>query len=176
MTGGRGGRGRNLFGGEGQLSSSCLGGGAAGETRSPSFCYLGQTSCLFCGAGGAMPTCSVCPIRPGGCGGVGSEMGLEPGAADNYGGGGTGTFGGGSGGGGGYSRKTVRLSSMEEIPIKVGRRGIPSAKPAGDGVVVVGWGARLEDLIHGLERRNLCKPFTYKLEDESAINFPDKCF
>ncbi|RUS83346.1 hypothetical protein EGW08_008893, partial [Elysia chlorotica] len=61
--GGLGGEARNLFGGKGQSSADCLGGGAAGETRSSKLCQHGSTSCPFCGAGGALPTCSMCPLR-----------------------------------------------------------------------------------------------------------------
>lgn len=66
-TGGRGGFGTVFFGGQGQMSSSCLGGGAAGETELSSNCSLGSATCPFCGAGGATPACSLCQHRTGGC-------------------------------------------------------------------------------------------------------------
>lgn len=166
-----------FFGGNGSLSSSCLGGGAAGETHPPKPCQLGQSTCLFCGAGGVMPSCSVCRFRSGGCGGAGSEPGQVPGSADNYGGGGTGLFGGGGGGGGGFTRNLIQVTPRELIPVTVGKAGAPSAKPAGDGVVVVGWGDRLERLVDAKKVSEFtCKPFTYSLADDEVVEkFKQKC-
>ena len=166
-TGGRGGKARNLYGGRGQSSAKCLGGGAAGETTPSKACQLGSTSCPFCGVGGALPNCLECGLRKGGCGGSGSIMGAESGAADSYGGGATGSFGGAGGGGGGFSRKTIRVVPQEVIGVTVGAAGTPSARPAGAGVVVVGWGARLESLVDKLSLKTPCKPFTRGL--------PEKC-
>ena len=67
--------------------------------------------------------------------------------ADPYGGGATGWSGGGGGGGGGYSRRIVDVTPGEVIPVIVGRGGRPSVGRPGDGVVVVTWGARLEDVL-----------------------------
>ena len=103
----------------------------------------------------------MCPLRKGGCGGGGSLEGAGPGGADNFGGGATGTFGGAGGGGGGFSRKSVRVLPQEMIPVTVGTAGSPSARPAGAGVVVVGWGARLESLVEGLSLKTPCKPFRH---------------
>ncbi|GFO47912.1 low-density lipoprotein receptor-related protein 5 [Plakobranchus ocellatus] len=164
--GGLGGKGRTLFGGQGRLSSECLGGGAAGETTPSKLCQHGSTLCPFCGAGGALPACSFCQLRKGGCGGGASKVGREPGAADDFGGGATGISGGGGGGGGAFSRKVVRVSPQEQIPVTVGKAGSPSAKPAAGGVVVVGWGARLESLVEALKRKTPCKPFTHSKEKE----------
>ncbi|XP_055887136.1 prolow-density lipoprotein receptor-related protein 1-like isoform X1 [Biomphalaria glabrata] len=170
--GGKGGVGKTLFGGDGLLSYNCQGGGAAGQTEPADVCKLSQTSCLFCGAGGAMIKCSNCFSRRGGCGGVGSQKGPEEGAADNYGGGATGLFGGGSGGGGGYSRGLIKVFPQQQIHIKVGLGGTPSARAAGDGIVVVGWGSRLEKLIDKAWKKSTgpCKSIIYK----SYISF-DKC-
>lgn len=172
FKGGKGGVGKTLFGGDGLLSYNCQGGGAAGQTEPADVCKLSQTSCLFCGAGGAMIKCSNCFSRRGGCGGVGSQKGPEEGAADNYGGGATGLFGGGSGGGGGYSRGLIKVFPQQQIHIKVGLGGTPSARAAGDGIVVVGWGSRLEKLIDKAWKKSTgpCKSIIYK----SYISF-DKC-
>ena len=66
VTGGRGGFGTVYFGGAGEISSRCLGGGAAGQTTWSGDCRLGSTRCPFCGAGGAPTRCSLCRHREGG--------------------------------------------------------------------------------------------------------------
>ena len=168
--GGAGGRGRTLWGGDGNPRHSlsggptCLGGGPAGQTISSSiFCCLSSTSCLYCGTGGAKPDTSSCDKgRVGGCGGRGSQRGEEAGAGYKYGGGATGVNNGGGGGGGGFSRKLVRVSPRQKISVKVGHGGHPSAVSAAGGVVVVGWGDRLDNLLDmvGTSERQ-CQAFAY---------------
>ncbi|KAK7492407.1 hypothetical protein BaRGS_00016280 [Batillaria attramentaria] len=145
-SGGRGGFGTVYFGGPGKRSSSCLGGGAAGETMRSENCYLGSTRCPFCGAGAAPPGCSLCHERRGGCsGGWALASGVLN--ADQFGGGATGWSGGGGGGGGGYSRRYVDVMPGEVIRVEVGRGGWSAVGRAGEGVVVVAWGGRLEDVL-----------------------------
>ncbi|PVD27565.1 hypothetical protein C0Q70_12727 [Pomacea canaliculata] len=162
--GGRGGFGTVFFGGQGQMSSSCLGGGAAGETELSSNCSLGSAMCPFCGAGGAIPACSLCQHRTGGCRGRKLD-------ADLYGGGATGWAGGGGGGGGGYSRMTIDVTPGEIIPVTVGAGGQPSVGRAGGGVVVLTWDGRLEHVLPFPEHSGAtCRGFTWSSQPVDALD------
>ncbi|XP_025100012.1 uncharacterized protein LOC112567532 [Pomacea canaliculata] len=168
--GGRGGFGTVFFGGQGQMSSSCLGGGAAGETELSSNCSLGSAMCPFCGAGGAIPACSLCQHRTGGCRGRWAVPGQEL-DADLYGGGATGWAGGGGGGGGGYSRMTIDVTPGEIIPVTVGAGGQPSVGRAGGGVVVLTWDGRLEHVLPFPEHSGAtCRGFTWSSQPVDALD------
>ncbi|KAL8605942.1 hypothetical protein ACOMHN_065683 [Nucella lapillus] len=169
-AGGRGGFGTVYFGGRGEISSLCLGGGAAGQTTWSGDCTLGSTSCPFCGAGAAPPGCSLCHQRGGGCRGPWALPGSGI-NADAFGGGATGWSGGGGGGGGGYSRRYVDVTPGEMIPVMVGRGGRVSAARPGDGVVVVVWGGRMEDVLPPPDPEVMtCRPFTWDADVSGVLD------
>ncbi|XP_050416222.2 uncharacterized protein LOC126830048 [Patella vulgata] len=145
-TGGKGGIGTVLFGGNGGDTNLCHHGGAAGQMTEPRTCYQPSTFCMFCGAGGRKSSCPLCSGKvTGGCSGpLSPSDGSTEGS--HYGGGASGGSGGG-GGGAGFSRMNVDVTPGEMLTVVVGKGGAPSFAPPGDGIVVICWGGTIEDFL-----------------------------